>query len=79
MLNKSAEAIPYPCCVVHEIVDRAVRVGSGVEGGIKVGDRVGVGTQVTLAGVLCKAIATNPRQGINISAPSTSAYLEASN
>ena len=43
MLNKSAEAIPYPCCVVHEIGDRAVRVGSRVEGGIKSGDRVDVG------------------------------------
>ncbi|KIW12821.1 hypothetical protein PV08_08008 [Exophiala spinifera] len=36
---------PYPCCVGHEIVGRAVRVGSKVEGGIKVGDRVGVGAQ----------------------------------
>ncbi|RAH45271.1 NAD(P)-dependent alcohol dehydrogenase [Aspergillus aculeatinus CBS 121060] len=35
----------YPCCVGHEIVGVAVRVGSKVEGGIKVGDRVGVGAQ----------------------------------
>jgi alcohol dehydrogenase (NADP+) len=35
----------YPCCVGHEIVGKAVRVGSKVEGGIKVGDRVGVGAQ----------------------------------
>lgn len=35
----------YPCCVGHEIVGKAVRVGSKAEGGIKVGDRVGVGAQ----------------------------------
>ncbi|KAL5940707.1 hypothetical protein ACKVV1_008376 [Pyricularia oryzae] len=35
---------PYPCCVGHEIVGRAVRVGSNVKD-IKVGDRVGVGAQ----------------------------------
>lgn len=35
----------YPCCVGHEIVGTAVRVGSKVVGGIKVGDRVGVGAQ----------------------------------
>ncbi|KAI9927277.1 hypothetical protein ASPWEDRAFT_165841 [Aspergillus wentii DTO 134E9] len=35
----------YPCCVGHEIVGIAVRVGSKAEGGIKVGDRVGVGAQ----------------------------------
>ncbi|KAI9845112.1 MAG: hypothetical protein M1838_001901 [Thelocarpon superellum] len=35
----------YPCCVGHEIVGTAVRVGSKAEGGIKVGDRVGVGAQ----------------------------------
>jgi hypothetical protein len=35
--------------------------------------------KVTLAWVVCKAIATNPRQGMNISAPSTLAYMEASN
>jgi alcohol dehydrogenase (NADP+) len=29
----------YPVCVGHEIVGTAVRVGSKVEGGIKVGDR----------------------------------------
>uniref|UniRef100_L2G8C4 Zinc-binding alcohol n=1 Tax=Colletotrichum fructicola (strain Nara gc5) TaxID=1213859 RepID=L2G8C4_COLFN len=36
---------PYPVCVGHEIVGVAVRVGSKAEGGIKVGDRVGVGAQ----------------------------------
>ncbi|KAL3488558.1 chaperonin 10-like protein [Aspergillus germanicus] len=35
----------YPCCVGHEIVGTAVRVGSKAEGNIKVGDRVGVGAQ----------------------------------
>ncbi|GES57498.1 alcohol dehydrogenase [Aspergillus terreus] len=35
----------YPCCVGHEIVGVAVRVGTKAEGGIKVGDRVGVGAQ----------------------------------
>jgi alcohol dehydrogenase (NADP+) len=35
----------YPCCVGHEIVGKAVRVGLKVEGGIKFGDRVGVGAQ----------------------------------
>lgn len=35
----------YPCCVGHEIVGTAVKVGSKVENGIKVGDRVGVGAQ----------------------------------
>ncbi|KAI4283124.1 MAG: hypothetical protein L6R38_002388 [Xanthoria sp. 2 TBL-2021] len=35
----------YPCCVGHEIVGYAVKVGNKVEGGIKVGDRVGVGAQ----------------------------------
>lgn len=35
----------YPVCVGHEIVGTAVRVGSKATGGIKVGDRVGVGAQ----------------------------------
>ncbi|PLB48411.1 GroES-like protein [Aspergillus steynii IBT 23096] len=35
----------YPCCVGHEIVGTAVRVGSKAEGNIKVGDVVGVGAQ----------------------------------
>ena len=35
----------YPCCVGHEIVGIAVRVGSKAVGDIKVGDRVGVGAQ----------------------------------
>ncbi|KAM3501161.1 hypothetical protein MY10362_005778 [Beauveria mimosiformis] len=38
-------ATPYPCVVGHEIVGVAVRVGSKAEGGIKVGDVVGVGAQ----------------------------------
>ncbi|EGP90904.1 uncharacterized protein MYCGRDRAFT_31826 [Zymoseptoria tritici IPO323] len=38
-------ATPYPVCVGHEIVGKAVRVGSKAEKGIKVGDRVGVGAQ----------------------------------
>lgn len=36
---------PYPVCVGHEIVGKAVRVGKDAERGIKVGDRVGVGAQ----------------------------------
>ncbi|KAG6007121.1 hypothetical protein E4U21_006305 [Claviceps maximensis] len=36
---------PYPCVVGHEIVGVAVRVGSKAEGGIKIGDVVGVGAQ----------------------------------
>ncbi|GAB7355701.1 hypothetical protein MBLNU459_g6402t3 [Dothideomycetes sp. NU459] len=35
---------PYPCCVGHEIVGKAVRVGKNVKH-VKVGDRVGVGAQ----------------------------------
>ncbi|KAI4166487.1 MAG: hypothetical protein LQ348_007802 [Seirophora lacunosa] len=35
----------YPCCVGHEIVGHAVRVGSQARPGIKPGDRVGVGPQ----------------------------------
>ncbi|KAK7217561.1 hypothetical protein V2G26_005564 [Clonostachys chloroleuca] len=34
----------YPCCVGHEVVGKAVRVGSAVKS-IKVGDRIGVGPQ----------------------------------
>ncbi|KAI9147744.1 NADP-dependent alcohol dehydrogenase 7 [Paramyrothecium foliicola] len=34
----------YPCCVGHEIVGKAVRVGKNVKH-VKVGDRVGVGAQ----------------------------------
>lgn len=37
-----AETLPQ---VGHEIVGRAVRVGAQAEGGIRVGDRVGVGAQ----------------------------------
>ncbi|KAL4908579.1 hypothetical protein BDW74DRAFT_147643 [Aspergillus multicolor] len=47
----------YPCCVGHEIVGEAVRVGSEVKH-IKVGDRVGVGAQsescLNRKGVECK-------------------------
>ncbi|KAJ5162507.1 NADP-dependent alcohol dehydrogenase 7 [Penicillium capsulatum] len=35
----------YPCCVGHEVVGTAVRVGSKATGNIHVGDRVGVGAQ----------------------------------
>ncbi|KAL8827482.1 MAG: hypothetical protein Q9191_003158 [Dirinaria sp. TL-2023a] len=35
----------YPCVVGHEIIGKAVKVGSKVEKGIKIGDRVGVGAQ----------------------------------
>lgn len=35
----------YPCCVGHEIVGHAVRVGKDVKKDIKVGDRVGIGAQ----------------------------------
>jgi alcohol dehydrogenase (NADP+) len=45
MANDSKGATDYPQCVGHEIVGIAVRVGSKVEGDIKVGDRVGVGAQ----------------------------------
>lgn len=38
-------ATTYPLTVGHEIVGVAVRVGSEVKNGIKVGDRVGVGAQ----------------------------------
>lgn len=38
-------ATPYPAVVGHEIVGKAVRVGSSTKRGIKVGDRVGVGAQ----------------------------------
>ncbi|PRP87209.1 zinc-binding alcohol dehydrogenase [Planoprotostelium fungivorum] len=39
------ENVEYPICVGHEIVGTIVRVGPKVEGGLKVGDRVGVGAQ----------------------------------
>lgn len=38
-------ATPYPCVVGHEIVGRAIQVGSSVTKSIAVGDRVGVGAQ----------------------------------
>ncbi|KAL2203061.1 zinc-binding dehydrogenase [Sarocladium strictum] len=37
--------VDYPICVGHEIVGRIVRVGSQAEGGLSIGDRVGVGAQ----------------------------------
>ncbi|KAF2005144.1 NADP-dependent alcohol dehydrogenase C [Amniculicola lignicola CBS 123094] len=39
------EDIPLPLCVGHEIIGKAVKVGSKVKD-IKVGDRVGVGAQI---------------------------------
>ncbi|KAF2094525.1 zinc-binding dehydrogenase [Rhizodiscina lignyota] len=44
VLRSGWSPTPYPCCVGHEIVGRAVRVGHNVKD-IKVGDRVGVGAQ----------------------------------
>lgn len=44
MLSSGWGPTPYPCCVGHEIVGKAVRVGKEVKH-IKVGDRVGVGAQ----------------------------------
>lgn len=38
---------PYPIVVGHEIVGRAIKVGKDVQTGIKVGNRVGVGTSAT--------------------------------
>ncbi|KAJ5766937.1 uncharacterized protein N7511_004553 [Penicillium nucicola] len=43
-LRSGWRASDYPCCVGHEIVGTAVRVGSQVSD-IKIGDRVGVGAQ----------------------------------
>jgi alcohol dehydrogenase (NADP+) len=39
------EDIPLPLCVGHEIIGKAIKVGSKVKN-IKVGDRVGVGAQI---------------------------------
>ncbi|KAF7561075.1 hypothetical protein G7046_g3083 [Stylonectria norvegica] len=44
MLSSGWMPTPYPCCVGHEIVGKAVRVGKNVKH-ISVGDRVGVGAQ----------------------------------
>lgn len=44
MLSSGWGPTPYPCCVGHEIVGKAVRVGKNVKH-VKVGDRVGVGAQ----------------------------------
>lgn len=44
MLRSGWGPTPYPCCVGHEIVGKAVRVGRNVKH-IQVGDRVGVGAQ----------------------------------
>ncbi|KAF1921339.1 NADP-dependent alcohol dehydrogenase C [Ampelomyces quisqualis] len=48
--------IPLPLCVGHEIIGRAIRIGSKVQG-IALGDRIGVGAQVAadLACNNCKA------------------------
>ncbi|KAK7417807.1 hypothetical protein QQZ08_011503 [Neonectria magnoliae] len=43
-LRSGWKATTYPCCVGHEIVGKAVRVGKNVKH-ISVGDRVGVGAQ----------------------------------
>ncbi|KAL5584293.1 hypothetical protein FOVSG1_013682 [Fusarium oxysporum f. sp. vasinfectum] len=45
VLRSGWRQAPYPVVVGHEIVGVAVRVGSQAEGGIKVGDIVGVGAQ----------------------------------
>ncbi|KAJ3506404.1 hypothetical protein NM208_g16080 [Fusarium decemcellulare] len=44
MLRSGWGETPYPCCVGHEIVGKAVKVGKNVTR-VKVGDRVGVGAQ----------------------------------
>jgi D-arabinose 1-dehydrogenase-like Zn-dependent alcohol dehydrogenase len=44
MLRSGWGPTPYPCCVGHEIVGKAVRVGKNVKH-VKQGDRVGVGAQ----------------------------------
>ncbi|KAI1342449.1 zinc-binding dehydrogenase [Xylariaceae sp. FL0016] len=44
MLKSGWGETPYPCCVGHEIVGKAVRVGNNVKH-VKVGERVGVGAQ----------------------------------
>jgi len=50
------EDIPLPLCVGHEVIGRAIKVGDKVTT-IKVGDRVGVGAQISadLNCVNCKA------------------------
>ncbi|KAK3944864.1 chaperonin 10-like protein [Diplogelasinospora grovesii] len=49
MLGNGWEHTPYPCVVGHEIVGKAVRVGTNVSH-IQVGDRVGVGAQARSCG-----------------------------
>jgi alcohol dehydrogenase (NADP+) len=49
MLSSGWGPTPYPCCVGHEIVGKAVRVGKEVKN-VKVGDRVGVGAQAQSCG-----------------------------
>lgn len=44
MLMNNQGPTMYPCCVGHEVVGIAVKVGKNVDH-IKVGDRVGVGAQ----------------------------------
>ncbi|KAL8909535.1 MAG: hypothetical protein Q9171_005014 [Xanthocarpia ochracea] len=46
----------YPCCVGHEIIGTATRVGSRARPGIKPGDRVGVGPQ----GYTCRQPTCSP-------------------
>ncbi|KAF2190821.1 GroES-like protein [Zopfia rhizophila CBS 207.26] len=50
------EDIPLPLCVGHEIIGKAVKVGPKVKD-IKVGDRVGVGAQISadLTCAVCKS------------------------
>lgn len=63
---------PTPLCVGHEIVGKAVKVGSEVKG-VQVGDRVGVGAQIwsCLACPQCKSDNDNycPRQVNTYGAP----------
>ncbi|GJN85281.1 hypothetical protein PLIIFM63780_008845 [Purpureocillium lilacinum] len=49
-----------PLCVGHEVVGKALRVGRGVQNGVKEGDRVGVGAQVH-ACLRCKLCTAQPR------------------
>lgn len=47
---------PYPCCLGHEIVGTAIRVGRDARPGIQIGDRVGVGPQ----GFTCRQSTCDP-------------------
>jgi alcohol dehydrogenase (NADP+) len=44
-INGGWGGAPLPICVGHEIVGKAIKVGSGVKT-VKEGDRVGVGAQI---------------------------------